>query len=303
MIPKDIEVIDAHTHFFSYHWLKHFYELTKEQFPEGINELAKKLNWELPPEDPRELGKRWVQEQDKFGVKKQVLFASKLNDAELLTVAVNAYPERLIGYVMLDPTAPAARNQAHYSLNILSMKGILLFPALQHFHAYDEIAYAVYEEAVAAEAPVFIHFGQLNIPIYQKLGIPDPVDLRYSNPLDLTEPAREFSDLNFIIPHFGCGRFEEALELADQYKNIYFDTSSSNSWIQPPLTLEEVYKKSLDVLGPQRLLFGTDSSFFPRGWRKDIFDRQWQILDSLQLNLEDRKLIFGGNLARILSWH
>lgn len=301
MIPQNIEVIDAHTHFFSYHWLQHFYELTKEQFTDGVRGLAKKLNWELPPQDPRELGKRWVQEQDKFGVKKQVLFASKLNDAELLTVAVQAYPERLIGYVMIDPSAPEGRNQAHYSLNILSMKGILLFPALHHFHAGDEMVYSIYEEAASAEVPVFIHFGQLNIPIYQKLGIPNPVDLGYSNPRDLVSPAKEFPEINFIIPHFGCGRFAEALEVAGQFKNVYFDTSSSNSWIQPPLTLEGAYKKSLEVLGPERLLFGTDSSFFPRGWRKDIFDVQWKILDSLHLSVEHRKLVFGGNLVRILS--
>jgi len=62
-----------------------------------------------------------------------------------------------------------------------------------------------------------------------------------------------------------------------------------------------VFKKSLEVLGPKRLLFGTDSSFFPRGWRKDIFEGQVQVLDSLEVKEKDKELIFGGNLARLLN--
>ena len=73
-----------------------------------------------------------------------------------------------------------------------------------------------------------------------------------------------------IIPHFGAGMLREALMLADCCPNVYLDTSSSNSWIKytPGLTLEQVFKTALDVVGPDRLIFGTDSSFFPRGWNR-----------------------------------
>ena len=68
----------------------------------------------------------------------------------------------------------------------------------------------------------------------------------------------------------------EALMLADGCPNVYLDTSSSNSWIKytPGLTLEQVFKTALDVAGPDRLIFGTDSSFFPRGWHRMIYDQQ-----------------------------
>ncbi len=298
-----MKIIDAHTHFFSYTWLEHFFNLARHKFAadEGVEALARLLNWDVPPSDPRDLGKRWVQEQDKYGLTAQVIFASKLNDAEFLTAATRAFPERLLGYVMIDPTQPDARNATLYSLHILDMKGVLLFPAMHHFHANDRAVYTVYEEALAAGAPVFIHFGQLSIPIFQKLGLPDNIDLRFSNPLDLMDAARDLPEVTFIIPHFGCGRFEEALQVAEQCPNVHLDTSSSNSWIQPPLTLEEVFKRSLEVLGPERLLFGTDSSFFPRGWRKEIFDRQLAILDSLHVAEKDKALIFGENIARILN--
>lgn len=303
MFKRKQKIIDAHTHFFSYEWFRHFHNLARNQFSneDGTEALANRLGWELPPKSPKELGRRWVEELDRFGLAGQILFASKLNDAEQLAVAVQAFPERLIGYVLIDPKQEAVREQTLYALNILSMAGILLFPAMHHFHASDDKAYTIYQEAAAAEVPVFIHFGRFKIPIFQELGIPDNVDLKFSNPLDLKEPAGEFREVNFIIPHFGSGCFEEALEVAAERRNVYFDTSSSNSWIEPPLTLAQVFRKSLEVLGPERLLFGTDSSHFPRGWRKDIFDEQMQILDSLQLSNSDKELILGGNIARILN--
>lgn len=303
MINHKLKIIDAHNHFFSYDWFQHFCNLALPLMPEltGPESLAKKLGWEPPPSVAEELGKRWVAELDRHGIARQVLFASKLNDAEQLAVAVHAFPQRLIGYVMIDPTQPAARDQAYYSINLLGMKGLLLFPALHHFHANDRRVFPIYEEAAAASVPLFIHFGELSIPIFKKLGLPDNIDLSFSNPLDLVEPAREFAEVNFIIPHFGCGRFEEALRVAGEFANVYFDTASSNSWIEPPLTLQEVYKRAIEVLGAERILFGTDSSYFPRGWRSDIFQQQIQILETLQISAQHKQLIFGGNIARLLG--
>ena len=92
--------------------------------------------------------------------------------------------------------------------------------------------------------------------------------------------------------------------LGDLCPNVYFDTSSSNSWIkyQPPLLdLRDVFSRSIDLLGPQRLLFGTDSSFFPRGWRRGIFETQSNLLFDLGVSSQDAALIFGSNLRHLLS--
>ncbi len=294
------QIIDAHTHFFSYTWLNKFYQLAKEKYKDP-QEVADTLSWELPPKDPVALGAKWISEQDKYGLQRQVLFASNPDDAEFLAAALNAYPKRLIGYFMVNPTDKGARNQTLYSLDVLGMRGILLFPAMFHFHCFADVAYTIYEEAASASASVFLHFGNLDIPIFRKLGLSSNIDLSYSNPLDLKQPALDFPEINFIIPHFGCGRFEEALEVATACPNVYFDTSSSNSWIEPPLDLLQIFRRSLDAIGPQRLLFGTDSSFFPRGWRRDIFETQFEILTQLGLSKKEKQAILGGNIARILG--
>jgi len=71
--------------------------------------------------------------------------------------------------------------------------------------------------------------------------------------------------VNFVIPHFGAGYLKEALMVASQCSNVYLDTSSSNSWMRySGVDLKEVFGRALAAAGPQRLLFGTDSSYFPR---------------------------------------
>jgi len=105
----------------------------------------------------------------------------------------------------------------------------------------------------------------------------------------------------FIIPHFGAGLFREALMAADLCPNIYFDTSSSNRWIRytPGLTLAEAFRTAISIAGPSRLLFGTDSSFFPRGWQRAIYEEQKAIVVGAHIGSADAAAIFGGNFDRL----
>jgi predicted TIM-barrel fold metal-dependent hydrolase len=106
-----------------------------------------------------------------------------------------------------------------------------------------------------------------------------------------------------IVPHFGGGFFREALMAAELCPSILFDTSSSNAWVKyvPGLTLAEVYRRTLAVLGPDRLLFGTDSSYFPRGWRQVIYGAQRTVLDELGIEEPARRKIFVGNFDRLFG--
>ena len=107
-----------------------------------------------------------------------------------------------------------------------------------------------------------------------------------------------------IIPHFGAGFLRETLMAADQCPNIHLDTSSSNSWIKyyPGLTLEAVFRQALEIVGPDRLIFGTDSSFFPRGWQRQIFEQQKADARSRSVCLRKcRRRIFSGNFQRLFG--
>jgi hypothetical protein len=141
----------------------------------------------------------------------------------------------------------------------------------------------------------------LSVGVRRKLGLPSRFDLRLGDPLGVSRLALAFPHVRFIVPHFGAGLLREALMAAEACANIHFDTSSSNSWVRytPGLTLAAVFKTALAVAGPSRLLFGSDSSFFPRGWQRGIYEEQKQIVSDIGASQTDAALILGGNFDRL----
>jgi hypothetical protein len=302
----DLRVIDAHSHFFSHQFFQAFARLAARTLPadDPLGAMAQRLGVEIPPADVVSLARRWVDEMDRHGIDRMVLFTSVPGDHPSVAAAVKAFPTRLIGYIMLDPTQPGAAELLRASVEQQGLKGVTLFPAMHHFHVHDERVYPLYRTAAELGVPVFTHFGVLKVSIRDKLDLPNVFDLRYSNPLDLHQVAIDFPSVPFIIPHFGCGYLGETLMLGAQAPNVYVDTSSSNSWLAylpSQLDLKTVFEKALQVFGPRRILFGTDSNVFPRGWRQDIFRQQVEILQSLRLSQADAGLLLGGNIARVLG--
>jgi uncharacterized protein len=302
----NLRLIDAHAHFFSHQFFQTFARLAQHNLPTEtpLTAVAERLGVEIPPDDPTHLAHRWVNEMEKYGIDQLVMFTSVPGDHLSVATAVRTFPERIIGYLMLDPTQPNAPELLREGVQRYGLKGVTLFPAMHHFHAYDERIYPLYQTATDLKIPVFVHFGVLKVSIRDKLGLPNIFDLRYADPIDLHKAAIDFPSLNFIIPHFGCGYFREALMLGAQAPNVYVDTSSSNTWLTympSPLDLKTVFEKTLQVFGPQRLLFGTDSNVFPRGWRQDILRQQMEVLRELQTTPEAAGQILGGNIARLLG--
>ncbi|MGH9461691.1 MAG: amidohydrolase family protein [Vicinamibacteria bacterium] len=271
---------------------------------EALDALRDRLPFELPDAEPVNLARRWVAELDRHGVSRIVLIASVPGDEESVAAAARAYPDRIVPYFMLDPTRPEAPTRVERAFSELGFKGVCLFPAMHRFHAWDRRLFAIFERIQAHRGIVFVHCGHLRMGVRDKLGLPSRFDMRFANPVDLDGVAKAFPDMPFVLPHFGCGYFRELLLLADQCANVYADTSSSNGWMRLmpySLDLKSVYAKTLEVLGPERILFGTDSSFFPRGWRRDLFDAQVGIVGELGVSRLHAAQIFGNNLTRLVG--
>ena len=148
------------------------------------------------------------------------------------------------------------------------------------------------------------HCGALSVGVRRKLGLPCRFDVRRGNPLDLVPTASAFPAVPVVIPHFGAGLLRETLMAADLCPTIHVDTSSSNGWMRylsPPVRLADVFRRALDVLGPERMLFGTDSSFFPRGWQRPIYDAQRAALDEIGVDEPARAAILAGNFERVFG--
>jgi predicted TIM-barrel fold metal-dependent hydrolase len=268
---------------------------------QSIEDLCRELQWDAPGA-PETLADRWVKELDQHAVQRSALIASVPGDEHSVAAAVRRHPHRFVGFFMLDPTAPDAAARCTRAIAELGLRGICLFPAMHHVRLDDERVVGIVR--IAADHPgtaVFVHCGVLSVGVRRKLGLPSRFDLRLGDPLGVSKLALSFPQVPFIIPHFGAGLLREALMAADVCSNIHLDTSSSNRWVKyvPGLTLESVFRTALQVVGPKRVLFGTDSSFFPRGWKRQIHATQTAVLDGLDLASADKALIFGGNFARL----
>jgi predicted TIM-barrel fold metal-dependent hydrolase len=284
-------IADAHVHFFSHRFF-------------AALPGSEKLGWELPGTDPAELAGRWVDELDRNHVGRAALIASVPGDEESVSAAVGKYPDRFYGYYMCNPLAPEALDRAEKAL-AGGLQGVCFFPAMHRYSIQDERVRAILK--LTASRPrtiVFVHCGVLSVGVRKKLGLPSPFDMKYSNPIDLHAVALEFPSLPFVIPHFGAGYFREALMVGDLCPNVYLDTSSSNDWVKyqtETMTLAQVFRRAIDVLGAERLLFGTDSSWFPRGWQRGVYEAQSQAVMDAGVPKAEGSLIFGGNLRRLLS--
>jgi predicted TIM-barrel fold metal-dependent hydrolase len=294
---------DCHCHFFSSRFLE---LLTKDRTDLPADDRAKavasQLGWD-PPGTPEALAERWRTELARHGVSRCALIASIPGDEESVAAAVAAAPADFVGFFMFNPVAPDAADRLARALGPLRLRGIALFPAMHKYRLDDAAVDRVFDAASASGAAVFVHCGVLTVGVRKKLGLPSPFDLRLGDPLAVGAVAQRYPRVPVIVPHFGAGMFREALMAAEQTPNLHLDTSSSNAWMKyyPGLTLEAVFRAALSVVGPERLLFGTDSSFFPRGWQRGIYDAQRAALDAVGVNADDQAKIFGGNFERLFG--
>jgi predicted TIM-barrel fold metal-dependent hydrolase len=294
-------IADAHCHFFSSGF---FAALGREA---GVASgaaatLAERLGWETPGED-RQLAARWIAELDRHGVSRAMLIASVPGDEESVAHARGAYPDRIAGAFMVNPAAPDAAARVDRAFGELGLRTACLFPAMHLVAIDDERTAAIFAAAARHRRAVFVHCGVLSVGVRKKLDLPSRFDLRLGDPLAVAAVAARYPEVPVIIPHFGAGFFRQALIAASAAPNIHLDTSSSNSWIrfEPGMTLRDVFRRALDVAGASRLLFGTDSSFFPRGWQRGIYEEQRAVLTDLDVSTSEQELIFSGNFERVLG--
>ncbi|MHA1957877.1 MAG: amidohydrolase family protein [Candidatus Thorarchaeota archaeon] len=285
-----IDVIDAHSHFMTYN-------TAKMTIRKRVSSLTDMTSFDIPDE-AWDSGKLWIDELDKYGISAIGMMIGEESWDEFNETR-KRFPGRFLGYANINPSAENALDLVKRAGND-GFQGIKLYPSSWNYHVYDEICYPIFEEALKQELLVVLHFG---------ITIGATANLQFGNPLDIQKPAQDFPDLNFMIAHFGAGFFREVLMLFYQTQNVNVDTSGSNSWMKYmpyDLTVTKIFEKALKAGGPERIVFGTDSSFFPRGYRFNILQEQYDAVLSLCPQLcysdEDLQKIFRNNILRLTNF-
>lgn len=185
--------------------------------------------------------------------------------------AVKNYPERLIGYVRINPNAPGAIEALDQAIGDYKMKGLKLHPVSYVGFPYGEPTLRLMRRAAQYNAPVLFHTGD------EALALPEQV----------AEAARLVPEAMVIMAHLGGYYHHEAvLEIADTLPNVLVDTSASPyPWM---------IKCAVDAFGVERVLYASDGPGCP-----PILEVEKVRLSGL--NHVEQELVFAGNILRILD--
>ena len=300
------KIFDAHVHFYSNAYFRFLIrqKTNRLDINTELKNLAARGHIEIPGEDPVMLAKRWIEIIDKLKIERLVLHASMPGDEDSVVRAVHAFPDRFTGFFTVDPNSNLLMENAKKRLTQDKLRGIFLYPSLYHINVNDPWLDPLYQLCVETKAIVFVQFGKLVIKPRDFAGIATVVNEEFSNPKDLVPVAKKYPGLRFVIPNFGGGRFDETLELGKQCPNTYVDTAGSNSWMTDHPSkpdLRTVLQKTLATFGPGRILFGSDSGMFPRGYRYDIVDNQTKLAQEMRLPIVDGKKIFYENMSSLVD--
>ncbi len=300
---QGIRLVDFHTHFpTTKSWFPDYENMAKHN-PYGKKDVQSEIwreAWDFPsdpetPIDDKQTADRWYHELEQKGVERVVFVSGGGNDN--LAEIVARHPDKFVGFAHHNPSNTNAAEELERAVRDLGMKGYkILGPAIDT-PMNDTSLYEVWEVCQRYEIPVLIHFGVLGAAG----GTVHHVNM---NPLIMQKVVQQFPKVPFVFPHLGCGYPTELLHLCWSAPNVYVDSSGSNQWtrwMMPEITLQDLFRKFTETIGPERLIFGTDSSGFPRGFSEKYLFEQNKIVRFMRYSEEDLDLFFHKNAERLLK--
>ena len=299
-----MKVFDSHTHFFGREFFEFQATLVNGADPAATLDRIRVGGTEVPEADASAHAARWIREMDRHRIARAVLFASV--PAEMIVVAevAAASDGRFVPFAVVNPKVQVTLTALRALQPRFGFRGMLFFPAMHEYSIQAPEVSAALEMAKAHDMVVFVHCGKLRIGVRQLIGLDPDFPAERSRPRDVAAVARAHRDVAFIVPHFGAGYFEEALDLAAAYHNVYLDTAGSHGWAAehaPPLSLADIFSQTREAIGTERILFGSDSGVFPRGYRADLLLAQIDAMIDAGFTTGEREAVLGGNLARLLG--
>ena len=202
-------IIDVHTHLSTREqWGKVFVEAFDRGYTgyTGIDlEVTPEIHWEAVAAVSRTIV---------FGINSIALGMHTPNDA--IAAYAKAHPEKIIGFMSVDPNNPGALEEIDRCVNDLGLKGIKMSPVYQHYDPNGAKARRVHRRAEELGLPILTHAAYhviANTP------------MEWANPLLYDPVAREFPNLKIILAHIGLPWYTDAMVMIRKHPNVFADVS------------------------------------------------------------------------------
>ncbi|MDD5119960.1 MAG: amidohydrolase family protein, partial [Candidatus Omnitrophica bacterium] len=230
---------------------------------------------------------------------------------------LKAYPKKFIGAAILPvDNSTDMREELKRATGELGFKAISFASSYNGIYLDDAMFLPIYKEAEEKGIPVFVHPQIVNPIGFERVKDPllTPV-IEYvfdttisAGKLLMSDIFRQYPKVKFIFAHFGGAicylkqRFDTTYQMlrglnfvkdlqalpSDYFKNIYVDTSGD--------TTRANFLLSLDLMGPKRILWGSD---WPA--KQDVAGGIKAVKD-LDIPEKDKDNILGGNLIKLLGF-
>lgn len=232
-----------------------------------------------------------LKSMDEEGIEKSVVFGFPWDKADYfrrhndyILESVKRHPERIVGFCCFSPLSPLGAEEARRCLQAgLAGVGEL---ALYHSGLSREVQDSLetlMHLCAHREAPVLLH---TNEPVGH--AYPGKTSMNLS---EIYQFIKRYPANRIVLAHWGGGLFFYGLmkkEVGDVLRNVWFDTAAS-----PYLYKPEVYRVASDIIGPDKILFGSD---YPLLSPK----RYFQDMKSAGISDEAIRKISGENAAGLL---
>jgi aminocarboxymuconate-semialdehyde decarboxylase len=234
--------------------------------------------------------------------------AKAWNDAA--TAAHQAYPTRLVGFLTLPMLYPdRALDELNRASKLPGMRGIYLGTNISGHDLDDPLFEPVLARIEALDLPIFLHpletiGGDRLKPFFLSNLLGNPVDtaiaachLIFGGVMD------RHPKLQICLPHAGgvlpilTGRIDQGWRTRPELKHLpqapstYLQRFTYDTITHSKTIMEFVIKE----VGAERVMIGSDYCFAMG------YDRPVQFFEQVDLATEQRKMILGGNAARLLK--
>lgn len=148
----------------------------------------------------------------------------------------------------------------------------------------DPLLDPVWGQLAEAQVPTVIHCGG------------GPVPGTFTGPEPVADVLEKFPTLPLIIAHMGMGEYSEFLDLAQQFPNVYLDTTMAfTDFVEETMPFPPSERGRLTDLG-DKILLGTDFPNIPYPYAEQL-----EAMIRLELGEDWLRAVWHGNAARLFG--
>jgi uncharacterized protein len=155
-------------------------------------------------------------------------------------------PDKIIGFMAIDPTDADFVDDFEHSHTGLKLKGVKLGPIYANFDPTDRRLDFLYQQCQRRHIPILFHMGTTFCRF---------APLKFSRPYLIDEVATRFPDLKIVMAHLGHPWEAEAIVTIRKHPNVYCDISAL---FYRPWQLYNSLILAQEYAVMPKLLFGSD---------------------------------------------